>query len=211
MPDTDNLHPIWAKVLGISPKAEAPTSTTLDKPPAKSGIIETTPTNLFGNLTPLAKIVEPMRNRMAEYDHAVHALAVARERLRDLADARPPDMTLTVQREIAVAMGNPETLAKFDAENGEAMKAERETREAALRDREELPARILALENVVRQIAKRMRAGESVFDLERATIEVFEPYAQRLVEAAKHYADVMQEAVPGKKRSYKPIMTWSLQ
>lgn len=32
-----NLHPVWVKVLGILPKAEATTSTTPDKPPAKSG------------------------------------------------------------------------------------------------------------------------------------------------------------------------------
>lgn len=167
------------------------------KPAGEIGaaVAEATPTNLLGDLMPLAKVINPMRSRMAEYDHAIHALSVARERLRDLADAPPPDMTLTVQREIAVAMGDPEVLARFDAANGQAINAEREARAAAVRDREELPARILALEHVVRQIAKRMRAGESVFDIERGAMGVFAPYAQRLVEAAKHYADVMQEAV----------------
>lgn len=154
----------------------------------------TTSSTRLGDLEPLTQLVAPMRQRMAEYDHAVHALAVARERLRDLADAPPPDMTLTVQREIAVAMGNPDILARFDAENAEAMKAERDAREAALRDREELPARIKALEEIVRRIAQKMIDEESTFVIEREAQKVFAPYAQRLMEAAEQFADAMQEA-----------------
>ena len=155
---------------------------------------EATSANRLGDLTMLTQLVQPMRHRMAEYDHAVRALSIARERLRDLADQPPPDMALTVKREIAVAMNDPEALARFDAENGEAFKVEREAREAALRDREELPARILALEQVVRQIASRMIEEEVVGDIEREAQQAFAPYAQRLMAAALHFADVMQEA-----------------
>lgn len=151
-------------------------------------------TSLLGNLTSLTQLIEPMRRRMAEYDHAVHALATARERLRDLADAPPLDMALTVQREIAVAMGDADVLARFDAENAAAIKAEREVREAALRDREELPARIKALEEVVHRIAQKMIDEEVTDVIEREAHRVFAPYAQRLMEAAQHFADVMQEA-----------------
>ncbi len=149
---------------------------------------------LFGDLTPLSKLIAPIRKYMAEYDHAIHALAVARERLRDLADAPPLDMSLTVKREIAVAMNDPEELSRFDAEYGAAIKAEREAREAAVRDREELPARILALEQVVRQIANKMIDNDCTGEIERAAEAVFKPYAQRLFEAAKQYANLMQQA-----------------
>ena len=155
---------------------------------------EATSSTRLGDLTMLSQLIKPMRHRMAEYDHAVHALSVARERLHDLADQPPPDMALTVKREIAVAMNDPEALTRFDAENGEAFKVEREAREAALRDREELPARILALEQIVRQIAKRMIDEEVVGDIEREAQQAFAPYAQRLMVAAQRFADVMQEA-----------------
>lgn len=156
---------------------------------------EVTATTVLGDLTPLVNLIKPMRERMAEYDHAIHALAVARERLRDLADSPPPDMTLTVQREIAVAMGNPEVLARFDAENGAALDAERQARETAMRDREELPGRIKALEEVVRQIAQRMIDRDAVTKIADEAETLFAPYAQRLLDAANQYADAMQEAL----------------
>lgn len=163
---------------------------------------EATPTTVLGDLTPLVNLIKPMRERMAEYDHAIHALAVARERLRDLADAPPPDMTLTVQREIAVAMGKPEVLARFDADNGAALEAERTVRETAMRDREELPGRIKALEEVVRQIAQRMIDHGNITQIEKQVQDLFAPYAQRLLDSANQYADAMQDAL---------AVAWSLK
>jgi hypothetical protein len=154
----------------------------------------TSPLTLLGDLTPLVKLVKPMRSRMAQYDHAIHALAVARERLRDLADAPVPQMTLAVEREIIVAMGDPEQLVRFDAENAETIKAERAAREATLRDRDELPARIKALETVVRRISEQMVGEEVVTDIDHEAQQVFAPYAQRVMAAAQHFADMMQEA-----------------
>jgi len=155
---------------------------------------ETQDGSLFGDLTPLTNMIKPMRSRMAEYDHAVHALAVARERLRDLADAPLPDMALTVQRELIVAMGDPAALARFDAEHNETMMTERQAREAAERDRTELPARIKALENLVRGIAQKMVDADCVCDIEREAERVFEPFAKRLMEAASQYVEVLQAA-----------------
>lgn len=150
--------------------------------------------SLFGDLTPLTNMIKPMRSRMAEYDHAIHALAVARERLRDLADAPLPDMALTVQRELIVAMGDSAALVRFDAEHNETTKAELQAREAAERDRTELPARIKALESLVRGIAQKMVDADCVCDIEQETKRVFEPYAQRLMAAASQYVEVLQAA-----------------
>lgn len=152
------------------------------------------PSSVLGDLTPLAQLVQPMRSRMKEFDHAIHALSVARERLRDLADLPPPDMTITVQREIAVAMGEPQVLERFDAENAVAIKAEREACDAAVRDRDVLPARIKALEEIVRRIAQKMISGDATTVIDREAKTVFAPYAQRVMEVAQQFADVMQEA-----------------
>lgn len=152
------------------------------------------PTTVLGDLTSLAELIQPIRSRMAEYDQAIHALAVARERLRDLDDATPPDMTLTVKRELAAAMDNPDALARFDVEQGSALEAERAARVAARLDREELPARINALEAVVRQIAIQMIDWDRISAIESKVQVMFAPYALRLVEAAKRYAEAMQQA-----------------
>lgn len=151
--------------------------------------------SLLGDLTPLTKLVQPMRARMKEFDHARHALSVARERQRDLDDVSPPSMALAIQREIVVAMGDAQELARFDAENADAMKAERDAREAVVRDREELPARILALEEIVRRIAKKMIENDVTTTIEEEAQTVFAPFAQRVMDAAQILANVMQEAL----------------
>lgn len=154
----------------------------------------TAPASLLGDLTPLAQLVQPMRARMKEFDHALHALSVARERQRDLDDVSPPSMALAIQREIVVAMGDAQDLARFDAENADAVKAERDVREAVVRDREELPARILALEEIVRRIAKKMVDNNVTTTIEEQAQTVFAPFAHRVMDAAQIFADAMQEA-----------------
>lgn len=149
---------------------------------------------LLGDLTPLAELVQPMRVRMKEFDHALRALSVARERQRDLDDVTPPSMDLAVQREIVVAMGDAQELARFDAENAQALHAERDAREAVVRDREELPARIVALEEIVRRIAKKMIDNNVITIIEEEAQTVFAPFAQRVMDAAEIFANAMQEA-----------------
>ena len=152
------------------------------------------PAAKLSDLTPLAQLVQPMRVRMKEFDHALHALSVARERQRDLDDVPPPSMALAIQREIVVAIGDAQELARFDAENAQALQAERDAREAVVRDREELPARILALEEVVRRIAKKMIENDATTTIDEEAQTVFQPYAERVMEAAQKFADAMQEA-----------------
>lgn len=149
---------------------------------------------LLGDLTPLAQLVQPMRARMKEFDHALQALSVARERQRDLDDVPPPSMALVIQREIVMAMDDVQELARFDAENAQALQAERDAREAVVRDREELPARILALEEIVRRIAKKMIDNNVTTTIEEEAQTVFAPFAQQVMDAAQIFANAMQEA-----------------
>lgn len=166
--------------------------TTADTDPTPTPAKE--PVSLLGDLKPLAQLVQPMRVRMKEFDHALHALSVARERQRDLDDVAPPSMDLAVQREIVVAMDDVQELARFDAENAQALQAERDARAAVVRDREELPARILALEEIVRRIAKKMIDNDVTTTIEEETQTVFAPFAQRVMDAAQIFANAMQEA-----------------
>ena len=89
-------------------------------------------------LAALHQLIAPMRERMKRYDEAIQALAVTRDRLLDLEDLPPPDMTFTVERELLAARGDAEALRAFDAEHGDSLAAEREQRMALSREREEL-------------------------------------------------------------------------
>jgi hypothetical protein len=161
---------------------------------AAGQVIDQSTTLAGEELKSLAQLVQPMRSRMKEFDHALHALSIARERLRDLADLPPADMTLSVEREIAAAMGDPQALERFDAQNADALQAERSACEALMRDRQELPARILALEELVRRIAKKMVDNEVTSAIDEQAHKLFAPYAQRVMEVARQFADVMQQA-----------------
>lgn len=146
-------------------------------------------------LASLRQLIDPMRERMARYDEAIQALAIARERLLDLKELPPPDMTLAVERELLVERGDVEALRAFDAEYGEHLAAERAKREALMREREELPARVQALETLIKKIAGEMR--EHIPDLLRAhelVTELFKPFAKEAFEAAQTYVDAARRA-----------------
>jgi hypothetical protein len=146
-------------------------------------------------LAALRQLIAPMRERMKRYDEAIQALAVARDRLLDLEDLPPPDMTLAVERELLAARGDAEALRAFDAEHGESLAAEREQRMALSREREELPARVRALEALVTKIAGEMQ--EHITDLFRAheqVEELFKPFAREALAAAQGYVSAVRRA-----------------
>ncbi len=149
---------------------------------------------LLGDLQPLAKLVQPMRAMATEHTRLLNALGQARFQRRHQKDEPLPEMTLAIQREVAVAMGDADLLAKFDAENGDALKAEIEAREKCLRDRELLPARIAALEGLVQESARKTTADIPITEIEDEAQRLFAPYAQRLLAAAKAYAKARSEA-----------------
>lgn len=147
------------------------------------------------DLAALHQLIAPMRERMQRYDEAIQALAVARDRLLDLEDLPLPDMTLTVERELIAARGDAEALRAFDAEHGESLAAERAQRTALLREREELPARVHALEALVTKIAGEM--ADHVPDLFRAHEQVealFKPFAREALAAAQGYVRAVRRA-----------------
>jgi hypothetical protein len=166
----------------------------------QAGQIGQTTENALSLLSPeglaaLRQLIEPMRERMARYDEAIKALAIARDQLIDAKEASPPDMSLTVQRELLVARGDAQALNSFDAEFGEALQAERDLREEALRAREELPARIQALETLVKQIATEMRAHlRDILTAQDIAVELFKPFAREAYEAAQAYVKAVQRA-----------------
>lgn len=156
---------------------------------------DTAPLDLLGDLKPLANLVQPMRVMAAEHARLLNALGQARFQQRHQKNVPLPEMTLAIQREIAVAMGNADVLARFDAENGEALKAEIEAREKCLRERELLPARIAALEGLVQESARKTTTDIPITEIEDEAQKLFAPYAQKLLAAAKAYAKARSEAM----------------
>ena len=109
--------------------------------------------DLLGDLQPLANLVQPMRTMATEHTRLLNALGQARFQRRHQKDLPLPEMSLVIKREMVVAMGDADALARFDADNATALKAEIEAREKCLRERELLPARIAALEGLVQESA----------------------------------------------------------
>lgn len=145
-------------------------------------------TDLLGDLSPLAGLAAPIRAHCGEHRKILDALGKARFALRYQKDASPPEMRLAVQRDLVVALGDAEALARFDAENAAALKAEIEAREQFLREKDLLPARINALEGLAQESAKKMMDNLPITEIEDEAQKLFTPYAEQLLAAAKAYA-----------------------
>ena len=68
-----------------------------------------------------------------EHTRLLNALGQARFQRRHQKDLPLPEMSLVIKREMVVAMGDADALARFDADNATALKAEIEAREKCLR------------------------------------------------------------------------------
>ncbi len=145
-------------------------------------------TDLLGDLSPLAGLAAPIRAHCGEHRKILDALGKARFALRYQKDASPPEMRLAVQRDLVVALGDAEALARFDAENAAALKAEIEAREQFLREKDLLPARINALEGLAQESAKKLMDNLPITEIEDEAQKLFTPYAEQLLAAAKAYA-----------------------
>lgn len=143
---------------------------------------------LLGDLAALAKLANPILAHAAEHENILDALGKARFALRHQKNDSPPEMRLAIQREIAVAMGDSEVLARFDVEHGEALQAEIEAREQFLREREFLPARIAALENLVQESARKGMDNLPITEIEEEAQKLFTPFAEQFLAAAKEYS-----------------------
>lgn len=104
-----------------------------------------------------------------------------------------PEMSLTIQREVLVSLGDTEALARFDQEHQQALAQEQADRLKAAQQVIEAPTRVKALEQYINELAAQMAAGldESLIDEEIRRI--FRPSAQRMLDAAKIFVQAWRE------------------
>lgn len=148
----------------------------------------------LGDLVPLAQLVQSVRRRTVEHRKTLEALGAARSQLREMKEAPPPDISLAVAREMIVALGDSDRLVQFDADNAEAIRTEAQAQEQAQRDRDILPARLVALEKLIQQSAVQMMERTPITEIEREAELIFTPYADQLVAAAKLYVEALRQA-----------------
>jgi hypothetical protein len=144
------------------------------------------------DLTALAGLVQPIRNRQRDLDAALVALGQMRRQLRETEPA--PSMMLTVQRELVAQQGDAQMLALFDQEHGTALAAEQTARENALRNKTEVPARIAALETLIGQLAQQMIEQTPLSAIQGEAERLFAPFCDALAAAASTYVDTLSQA-----------------
>jgi SOS response regulatory protein OraA/RecX len=151
------------------------------------------PLNEIGDVSAVAQMFARLRQQNAQYDQAIAALVAANRIQSGWDKPAEPEMTLTIQREVLVALGDAEALAKFDQEHQQALAQEQAARVKAAQQVLEAPTRIKALEQYINDLAEQMVAGldESLIDQEIRRI--FRPSAQRMFEAAKTFVQAWRE------------------
>ena len=82
------------------------------------------PLNDIGDVSAVTEMFQRLRQQNAQYDQAITAL-VAANRIKDGWDKpAEPEMTLTIQREVLVALGDTGALAKFDQQHQQTLAQE---------------------------------------------------------------------------------------
>lgn len=151
------------------------------------------PLNDIGDVSAVTEMFQRLRQQNAQYDQAIAAL-VAANRIKDGWDKpAEPEMSLTIQREVLVGLGDTEALAKFDAAHGAELAQEQAARMKAAQQIVEAPSRVKALEQYINELAAQIEAGldESLIDDE--ICRIFRPSAQRMLEAAKVFVQAWRE------------------
>ncbi len=151
------------------------------------------PLNDIGDVSAVTEMFKRLRQQNAQYDQAIAAL-VAANRIKDGWDKPAgPEMSLTIQRDVLVGLGDTEALAKFDQEHQQELAQEQAARAQAAQRLVEAPARVKALEQYINDLAGQIEAGldESLIDDE--ICRIFRPSAQRMLEAAKTFVQAWRE------------------
>lgn len=151
------------------------------------------PLNDIGDVSAVTEMFQRLRQQNAQYDQAITAL-VAANRIKDGWDKpAEPEMSLTIQREVLVGLGDTEALARFDQEHQQELAQEQEARAKATQQVLEAPTRVKALEQYINDLAAQMVDGldESMIDDEIRRI--FRPSAQRMLAAAKTFVQAWRE------------------
>ncbi len=126
------------------------------------------PLNEIGDVSAVAQMFERLRQQNAQYDQAIAALVAANRTSNGWDKPAEPEMTLTIQREVLLALGDTEALAKFDQEHRQALAQEQAARVQATQQVLEAPNRVKALEQYLNDLAGQMVAGmdETLIDQE---------------------------------------------
>jgi hypothetical protein len=151
------------------------------------------PLNEIGDVSAVAQMFERLRQQNAQYDQAIAALVAANRITNGWDKPAEPEMTLTIQREVLVALGDADALAKFDLEHQNALAQEQAARVKATQQVLEAPTRVKALEQYLNDLAEQMVAGIDETLVDQEIRRIFQPSAQRMLEAAKIFVQAWRE------------------
>lgn len=151
------------------------------------------PLNDIGDVSTVTEMFKRLRQQNAQYDQAIAALVAANRIKNGWDKPAEPEMSLTIQREVLVGLGDTEALAKFDQEHSAQLAKEQAERVKAAQQVIEAPTRVKALEQYINDLATQIADGldESLIDDEIRRI--FRPSAQRMFEAAKTFVQSWRE------------------
>lgn len=151
------------------------------------------PLNDIGDVSTVTEMFNRLRQQNAQYDQAIAALVAANRIKNGWDKPAEPEMSLTIQREVLVGLGDTEALAKFDAAHGAELAQEQDDRMKAAQQIVEAPSRVKALEQYINELAAKIEVGldESLIDDE--ICRIFRPSAQRMLEAAKVFVQAWRE------------------
>lgn len=151
------------------------------------------PLNEIGDVSAVAQMFDRLRQQNAQYDQAIAALVAANRITNGWDKPAEPEMTLTIQREVLVALGDADALAKFDQEHQQALAQEQAARVKATQQVLEAPTRVKALEQYLNDLAGQMVAGMDETLIDQEIRRIFLPSAQRMLEAAKTFVQAWRE------------------
>lgn len=151
------------------------------------------PVHEIGDVSAVAQMFERLCRQNAQYDQAIAALVAANRISNGWDKPAEPEMTLTIQREVLLALGDTEALAKFDQEHQQALAQEQAARVKATQQVLEAPTRVKALEQYINDLAGQMVAGLDETLIDQEIRRIFRPSAQRMLEAAKTFVQAWRE------------------
>ncbi|MFN4360772.1 MAG: hypothetical protein ACK4F4_08625 [Hylemonella sp.] len=151
------------------------------------------PLHEIGDVSAVAAMFARLRQQNAQYDQAVAALVAANRITCGWDKPAEPEMTLTIQREVLAALGDTDALARFDQEHQQALAQEQAARVKATQQVLEAPTRVKALEQYINDLAGQMVAGVDESLIDQEIRRIFQPSAQRMLEAAKTFVQAWRE------------------
>ncbi len=151
------------------------------------------PLNDIGDVSAVTEMFQRLRQQNAQYDQAIAALVAANRIKNGWDKPAEPEMSLTIQREVLVGLGDTDALAKFDQAHQQELAQEQAARAKATQQVLEAPTRVKALEQYINDLAGEMVAGLDESRIDEEIRRIFRPSAQRMFEAAKTFVQAWRE------------------